>query len=160
MNSSWSPTLKGGAGSSSRNLTLGTGLSAFKNPDIAGLLDQNQFALLNSPDNEPLLILGGAGCGKTTVALYRMAALNFKNKTKYKPQAMLVVVPEEGLVRLSLKQLRSLGLEGTEVITIDKWIEQQARRLFKRLPKKFINTHLHVSYGLRDTLQSDSPTKN
>ena len=136
MNSSWSPTLKGGAGSSSRNLTLGTGLSAFKNPDIAGLLDQNQFALLNSPDNEPLLILGGAGCGKTTVALYRMAALNFKNKTKYKPQAMLVVVPEEGLVRLSLKQLRSLGLEGTEVITIDKWIEQQARRLFKRLPKK------------------------
>ena len=106
-----------------------------------------------------LLILGGAGCGKTTVALYRMAALNFKNKTKYKPQAMLVVVPEEGLVRLSLKQLRSLGLEGTEV-TIDKWIEQQARRLFKRLPKKFINTHLHVSYGLRDTLQSDSPTIN
>ena len=35
MNSSWSPTLKGGAGSSQRTPTLGTGLSAFKNPDIA-----------------------------------------------------------------------------------------------------------------------------
>ena len=75
MNSSWSPSLKGGAGSSSRTPTLGTGLSAFRNPDIAGSLDQTQFALLNSPDSEPLLILGGAGCGKTTVALYRMAAL-------------------------------------------------------------------------------------
>ena len=62
---------------------------------------------------------------------------------------MLVVVPEQGLVRLSLKQLRSLGLQGVEVITIDKWIEQQARRLLKNYQKVYQYTPSRVIWVKR-----------
>ena len=76
------PALSGGAGSAQRGLTLGTGQSGRIVPEIAALLDADQFALLESPENEPLLILGGAGCGKTTVALHRTATLAYKNPQK------------------------------------------------------------------------------
>ncbi|SME95815.1 UvrD-helicase domain-containing protein [Pseudobacteriovorax antillogorgiicola] len=130
------PSLMGGAGTASRSTSIGTGQSGSPSPDIAALLDPEQYRLLNSAVDDPLLILGGAGCGKTTVALHRMAYLNYLDKKRFAQNRMIVIVPEPGLVHLSGKLLRSLHLNQVQITTFEQWISQQARQLIKSLPKR------------------------
>ncbi|MFW7380551.1 MAG: UvrD-helicase domain-containing protein [Oligoflexus sp.] len=130
------PTLRGGAGSASRSQHLGTGDTLVSGPEVSALLDPLQFSLLNADSDEPLLILGGAGCGKTTVALHRIALLHYRDRKRFAQNQMIVIAPEQGLARLSRRLLDSLGLEGVEVTTFDLWIERQARAMIRTLPKR------------------------
>lgn len=116
--------------------TFGTGASGRKAPRISALLDRRQIALLGRDPAEPLLILGAAGCGKTTVALHRVATLSARDPARFDPARMLVVVPEPGLLRLSQRLLADLGIEGVAVRTFDDWIRGEARRIFPWLPAR------------------------
>lgn len=115
---------------------FGTGASGRKAPRISALLDRRQIALLGRDPAEPLLILGAAGCGKTTVALHRVATLAARDPARFDPARMLVVVPEPGLLRLSQRLLADLGIEGVAVRTFDDWIRGEARRAFSWLPAR------------------------
>lgn len=127
--------LAGGSGAAGAG-TFGTGLSGRKAPRISALLDRAQVALLGRDPSEPLLILGAAGCGKTTVALHRVATLSARYPGRFEPARMLVVVPEPGLLRLSQRLLADLGIEGVPVRTFDGWIRGEARRVFPWLPAR------------------------
>src|SRR4029453_1990508 len=48
-------------------------------PDIAGLIDPEQFALITRPSPGSVAIRGTAGSGKTTVALHRIAYLAYED---------------------------------------------------------------------------------
>ncbi len=100
------------------------------------LLDQQQQALLDRAPEQPLLILGSAGCGKTTVALHRVARLCRRWPDLYPPRRCLVVVPERGLRRLSERLLAELGLSEVTVSTFSEWVGQQARALLPWLPAR------------------------
>ncbi len=129
------PRLAGGEGAATRAGTIGTGQAGMPAPEVSALLDPTQFALLDADPKTPLLILGGAGSGKTTVALHRMAALAYKDQQRFRPNRMMVVVPQQGLVRLSIKLLEGLRMEGVRVTTFERWIEQEARMLLRSLPR-------------------------
>jgi ATP-dependent DNA helicase UvrD/PcrA len=116
--------------------TFGTGASGRKTPKISALLDRRQVALLGRDPGEPLLILGAAGCGKTTVALHRVATLAARDPERFDAARTLVVVPEAGLRRLSQRLLADLGLDGVAVRTFDEWIRGEARRVFPWLPAR------------------------
>ncbi|MBT3584202.1 MAG: AAA family ATPase, partial [Halobacteriovoraceae bacterium] len=130
--------LEGGEGSATRELTLGTGRTNHKGPDVIGLLDQEQYGLLNRSASEPLLIIGGAGSGKTTVALHRIASLC--GKRKIYPNQVLVIVPHKGLIRLSRQLLSQIGLQKVKVRTGPEWIEDQTRRLIEGIPRRISMT--------------------
>ncbi len=132
----FSPSLSGGAGSANRTLQSGLGLTNTPAPEVSALLDPDQFRLLTADYDDPLLVLGGAGCGKTTIALHRIAYLRFKAPHQFPSNKILVVVPEEGLVRLSKKLLGTLGLSDVEVKTFDEWVEVQARRMLRSIPQR------------------------
>ena len=55
-------------------------------PEIAALIDKEQFELITQPASGIVVIQGGAGSGKTTVALHRIAYLNFQDGRRFKPQ--------------------------------------------------------------------------
>ena len=130
-------SLSGGAGTATRNQKhIGTGNAGGPSAEIAALLDRDQYRVLNSDIEEPLLILGGAGCGKTTVALHRMAYLNYKDSRRFSQNKMIVIVPEQGLVRLSRRLLDSIGLSKVLITTFENWIASEARRMIRGLPKK------------------------
>jgi len=100
------------------------------------LLDEQQRALLVRSPDEPLLILGSAGCGKTTVALHRVARLCREWPDRYPSQRCLVVVPERGLRRLSERLLGELGLSDVKVLTFRQWVAERARGLLPWLPAR------------------------
>ncbi|KYF78727.1 DNA helicase [Sorangium cellulosum] len=125
----------GGAGTAARPGSLGVGAGALdraRTADVTALLDPDQYAAVCAPAQQPLLVLGSAGSGKTTVALHRLARIAALDPARYPLSAMSVVVPEEGLARLSRRLLAPLGAGEAQVKTLDAWSAATAREVFGR----------------------------
>lgn len=119
-----SSVLSGGAGTAVRAGSLGVGTGAAGQAarfDVTAQLDTEQFEALQVDAAQPLLVLGSAGSGKTTVALHRLAKITFDLRAASAPSKMKVVVPEEGLARLSRRLLAPLELRNVSVETLDAW---------------------------------------
>ena len=67
-------------------------------PEIAALLDPRQFELISRPDSGIVVIQGGAGSGKTTIGIHRMAFLNFNARHRFAPDKMLIIVGSPALL--------------------------------------------------------------
>ncbi len=96
-------------------------------------LDAAQRAVVELPAREAVLILGEAGCGKTTVALHRLRALRLAGNERYRA---VCIVPNEGLRRLYESLLHRLGLDDVETWTWEKFASKQARRVFPDLRRR------------------------
>jgi len=127
----------GGAGTATRPGELGvdTGGQRTGRADITALLDAEQFAAVSAPADEPLLVLGTAGSGKTTVALHRLARIAARDPARYPLARIGVVVPEEGLARLSRRLLEPLGVGSAQVKTLDRWALTLAVEVFGATPR-------------------------
>lgn len=99
-------------------------------------LDPAQRALLELPEERSLLVLGEAGCGKTTVALHRAAALCRRAREAGRRFRAAVVVPTEGLCALSRALLAQLGAEDVDVWRFDRLAAVLARRAVPDLPHR------------------------
>src|SRR5690606_8166002 len=105
------------------------------------VLDEHQRAAVRQPPASAMLVLGEAGFGKTTVALHRLAWLAEQRaapaSTPPEGRAWaLVIVPTEGLRRLSTRLLSRLSVPGVEVVTFASFITRQARAVFPDLPPR------------------------
>jgi ATP-dependent DNA helicase UvrD/PcrA len=96
-------------------------------------LDPAQRAVVELPPRETVLVLGEAGCGKTTVALHRLRALRMAGNERFRAAC---IVPNEGLRRLIESLLDRLGLHDVETWTWDKFASRQARRVFPDLRRR------------------------
>ncbi len=104
--------------------------------EITALIDPVQFDLITKPSSGLVVIQGGAGSGKTTIGLHRLAYLAFQDKRRFRPDNMLVLVFNQALVRYISRVLPALGVEGVHVITYENWASQQRARHFPHLPRK------------------------
>ena len=142
------PRLAGGEGAALRayqategtHRRLGTDLEGSRRradkhlPDIAGLIDPAQFALITRPSAGFVVIRGTAGSGKTTVALHRIAYLAFGDPTIDSAQT-LVVVFSPALRDYVSHVLPALGVTHVQVRTFHDWAAEHTRRLFPKLPR-------------------------
>jgi DNA helicase IV len=125
--------VSGGTGTATRPGMLGIGHGASGKAgkaDITALLDNEQFEALTQSPDRALLVIGSAGSGKTTVALHRLAKLAFDDPQRFPAAKMRVIVPEEGLARLSKRLLAPLGLSDIRVDTLDSWVYRTATQAF------------------------------
>lgn len=106
-------------------------------PEIAALIDREQFDLITQPEGGLVLIEGGAGSGKTTVALHRIAYLGFADGSRFRPKKILFVVPTEALVHYVAHVLPALGVRGVPVSTYAGWAKKQRLRLIEGSSGKY-----------------------
>ena len=134
--SAFTPTLAGGGGKAVTSQIIGTGNTGYQSPVISALLDREQFEIMTENVSKPILILGGAGSGKTTAALHRLAYLHSKMAPGSRLNKMAVVVPEKGLVKLTKLLLKEMGISDVNVSSYTDWVEAQARNLINGLPPR------------------------
>lgn len=96
--------------------------------EIAALIDPRQFDLITKPSSGLVVIQGGAGSGKTTIGLHRIAFLNFNDPHQFAPKRTLVVTFGAALAAYIGQVLPSLGVHGVQVVTFAVWAENELRR--------------------------------
>ena len=105
--------------------------------EITALIDAKQFDLITQPDSGIVILQGGAGSGKTTVALHRAAYLHFNNPNVFSPKKMVVVVKSEPLTEYISRVLPSLDVQGTQVITLDGWMQRTRQKVLPEIKRKY-----------------------
>lgn len=147
------PTLQGGAGAAVRPPSAHMPPTSFEPgrlgvvddetlredkhlKEITALIDPKQFELITAPDSGIVILQGGAGSGKTTVALHRAAYLHFENPNIFNPKKMVVVVKSEPLTEYISRVLPSLDVSGTEVITLENWMEKNRKKVLPEIKLK------------------------
>lgn len=131
--------LGGGAGRAARDGSLGVGAGERGRvalAEVTALLDAEQYEAVTAPADRPLLVVGSAGSGKTTVALHRLARIAFADPRRYPPSRIAVVVPEVGLARLSARLLEPLGQSKIAVRTLDQWARGAFQSAFNTPPPR------------------------
>ncbi len=141
-----STRLAGGAGSALRAEQhhrpgkLGTGQDAGEEKqlkEITPLIDRRQFELITRPDSGLVVIQGGAGSGKTTIGLHRLAYLAFQDPRRFRPDRMLVIVFNDALARYIGGVLPALGVNGVAIRTYEDFAGRLRQGLFPRLPTRY-----------------------
>ncbi|MFT7521461.1 MAG: DNA helicase-2/ATP-dependent DNA helicase PcrA [Kiritimatiellia bacterium] len=142
------PRMAGGEGAAMRyhqtgsasDRRLGTNLQGSRRradkrlPDIAGLIDPDQFDLITKPSSGFVVIRGAAGSGKTTVALHRIAYLAFDDPS-YNSSQTLFIVFSKALRDYVGHVLPNLGVQHVGVETFHGWAKKVRKAHFKRMPK-------------------------
>jgi DNA helicase-2/ATP-dependent DNA helicase PcrA len=96
-------------------------------PEIAALIDPRQFDLITARDSGVAVIQGGAGSGKTTIGLHRLAYLAHAAPERYPARRMLVVTYGAALAAYIGQVLPALGSENVHVMTFREWAEKELR---------------------------------
>jgi DNA helicase II / ATP-dependent DNA helicase PcrA len=103
---------------------------------ITALIDPRQFELITKPDSGLVVIQGGAGSGKTTIGLHRLAYLAFQDKRRFRTDRMLVIAFNQALVRYISQVLPALDVAGVGVRTYTEWANRLRVAQFPELTRK------------------------
>jgi DNA helicase II / ATP-dependent DNA helicase PcrA len=121
---------------------LGVGIESSLSEDkhlkeITALIDPRQFELITAPGTGLVVIQGGAGSGKTTIGLHRLAYLAYQDRRRFRPDKMLVIVFNQALARYIAQVLPALDVPGVLVRTYDKWAEKLRVAHLPELPEDY-----------------------
>ena len=105
-------------------------------PEIAALLDPSQFDAISRPAAGVVVIQGGAGSGKTTIGLHRIAYLAYQAPKRFTSDRMIVLVPSRALATYTSRVLPSLEVPHVPVLTLSDWQREARRRALPALPAR------------------------
>jgi len=105
-------------------------------PDIAALLDPKQFEAIARPSAGIFVVQGGAGSGKTTVGLHRIAYLAFQAPKRFTPDKVIVIVPSKALASYTSRVLPALDVPNVIVTTLADWQREARLRALPSLPSR------------------------
>ena len=97
--------------------------------DIVALISREQFGLITRNSDGCLYLTGGAGCGKTTVALHRLSYLVFNQPERFRPRRCLVVMFNKSLRNYVKKSSQELLTPELPVETFHSWAVRALRGL-------------------------------
>ncbi len=95
--------------------------------DIVSLISREQFGLITKQHDGCLYLTGGAGCGKTTVALHRLSYLLFNQPELFRPHRCLVVMFNRSLCDYIRQTSTDLLTDRLPVETFHSWSAKALR---------------------------------
>ncbi len=103
--------------------TLSQKKAGFILPEIVERMERAQDDIIRAESDEPFLIAGPAGSGKTTLAFHRLAYLLQSPDTaeQFTSDNVIVFVQDEGTRAYFSQLLPDLGLHDVNVTTFDVW---------------------------------------
>jgi DNA helicase-2/ATP-dependent DNA helicase PcrA len=107
-------------------------------PEISALIDRAQFEAMTQSEAGVVVLQGGAGSGKTTVALHRIAYLTYVDPKRFRIPRILVVVSHPSLVRYTEQVLPSLDVSGVKVRAYEAWAQGVAKRVVPRQKRRVL----------------------
>ena len=119
---------------------LGTNLEGHRRrtdkrlPDIAGLIDPEQFELITRPTSGFVVVRGTAGSGKTTVTLHRIAWMAYED-SRINSKATLFLVFSRALKDYVSHVLPALGVPNVSVQSYFEWSRRLVTKHFPGLPR-------------------------
>ena len=109
-------------------------------PNILSLITKDQYEMITTDPNRPVIIQGSAGSGKTTVALHRLAWLLHENNSSVKSDRTRVVVMNRSLAVYVSATLPSMGINDVQTTTFNSWALSIIRKSVRGQPFfKFLN---------------------
>ncbi len=117
-----------------------SGLSDRRLANITGLLDESQYELITDADSQVMVVDGGAGSGKTTVALHRLAFLSQHDPKRFVPRRMMVVVFSAAMASYIEHFLPALEVHKCRIEVYEKLVENLRKRHFPKLPAEYHST--------------------
>ena len=109
-------------------------------PSILSLITKEQFELITTDPERPVIIQGSAGSGKTTVALHRLAWLLHEKNSNVKAEKTRVIVMNKSLAVYVSATLPSMGIDGVQTTTFNSFALSIIRKSVRgQLFFKFLN---------------------
>lgn len=125
--------------------------------DIISLISPEQFRLITKNHLGCTYLTGGAGSGKTTVALHRLSYLLFNHPTAFRPKRCMVVMFNRALQGYVRDTSRELIDPQTPVKTFHSWVDEALALIgnFRGMAsRKQYFTDIKKSCGMRDLLET------
>lgn len=98
-------------------------------PEITALISREQFQSITRAESGTVILQGGAGSGKTTVGLHRIAYLTYREPERFRPDRILVVMFNRALQHYIAGVLPGLGVEsGVQIETYHSWAGKVFRK--------------------------------
>lgn len=116
-------------------------------PEITALIDPEQFRIITHRKTGVVIIRGGAGTGKTTIALHRVAFLHFQDRKRYAPKRIQIITPGPALKRYVASVLPALDVSGVPIDTFAAWALRTVKRLVPGLKKRKLTDETPVGAG-------------
>ena len=88
--------------------------------DVVATIQKEQNNIIRASKNDPIIVQGSAGSGKTTVALHRLAYLLYKYKNKLSGDEILVIAPNKLFLDYISELLPNLGVEKVKQKTFEE----------------------------------------
>ena len=109
-------------------------------PEITALIDSHQFDLITGPESGVIAIDGGAGSGKTTIALHRIAYLTRRYPKRFPPHTVMAVVFNRALARYISHLLPALGVKGVRIEVYEAFVSRLRQRHFPYIVADYAET--------------------
>ena len=125
--------------------------------DIISLISPEQFRLITKKHLGCTYLTGGAGSGKTTVALHRLSYLTFNHPTVFRPERCMVVMFNRALQGYVLGTSKELIDARTPVKTFHSWVDDALAKIghFRTMSSRTQNfTEIKKSCKMRDVIES------
>lgn len=87
--------------------------------NIVATIQEEQNKIIRAGMNNPLIVQGVAGSGKTTIALHRIAYLIYNYEKEFKPEDFMIIAPNRFFLNYISNILPDLGVEDVKQYTFE-----------------------------------------
>lgn len=87
--------------------------------NIVATIQDEQNKIIRANINEPLIVQGVAGSGKTTIALHRIAYLIYNYEKEFKPEEFMIIAPTRFFLNYISNILPDLGVDNVKQCTFE-----------------------------------------